>query len=65
MDHLPVPGHCQKRQMIVPHLNLVAYDRKGLYGFLDRLGYEPQELLSMLDDGDQRSKAESILQEWL
>ncbi|KAK5661813.1 hypothetical protein OQA88_9915 [Cercophora sp. LCS_1] len=60
MDHLPIPDHCKKRQMAVPRLNAVHYDRKGLYGFLGRLGYKPPELLAMLNNGNKRRTAESI-----
>ncbi|KAK3683010.1 hypothetical protein B0T22DRAFT_387283 [Podospora appendiculata] len=51
--------------MVVPHLNLVSYDRKGFTGFLGRLGYKPPDLRAMLNDGERVRTAESILQEWL
>lgn len=51
--------------MIVPHRNLVKYDRKGFYGFLERLGHSDHDLFAMLGDSNKIQMAESILQEWL
>lgn len=51
--------------MIVPHRNLVKYDRKGFHGFLERLGHSDHDLFAMLGDSNKIHMAESILQEWL
>jgi hypothetical protein len=54
MDHLPIPEHCRARQVIVPHLDLVKYDRHGFVDFLERLRYGKDELLKMLCDEAMR-----------
>src|SRR4051794_32658568 len=65
MDHLPIPEHCSARQMTVPYLGLVKFDRLGYFDFLKRLGYSGDRLLKMLNDEATRPFAEGTLQEWL
>ena len=64
MDHLPFPDHCRGRQMQVPHLNKVSYDRQGFTGFPERLGFDEIKIITMLDDKEKIPLAESIIQEW-
>lgn len=64
MDHLPIPDHCKKYKLEVPHRNLVSYDRQGFSGFPERLGHTPADVVTMFEVKDKIPMAESILQEW-
>ena len=72
MDHLLPPSVNSTRPEPVPYLGVVQYDKKGFWGFLNRLGLSDQTLLDHFvrehEPGFARQYSEfinSCLQEWL